>query len=229
MVPLTIEVPEFVGRRLEALAHATSRSPDELAREGVESFVGSRASRRAILKARKAVAKASGRPYSIADLGWLEGYAGQSLDVLLLFEGSETAAAILFAIEEAVQQKAQEHGPGRLTGTEVIILSVMALEREVGNGGFDQFFRNTSRRFAPMIVNHLLIIDCDAIAEIAQQAINSLGVTELTVPAIETTMAAPNVDRDRALNRCDLKFYEQSGLFEKLLAYVRAHANAVGV
>jgi hypothetical protein len=51
MASVTIEVPEVVARRLEALGNVSGKSMDELALDAVESFAGSHASRRAIMKA----------------------------------------------------------------------------------------------------------------------------------------------------------------------------------
>jgi hypothetical protein len=85
LTKLTVEVPEVVALRLEALAGVSGKSVDELVREGLDSFAGSLASRRAILKARRAAAKTAGTSHSLVDLGWLDGYAGQSVDELLMF------------------------------------------------------------------------------------------------------------------------------------------------
>ncbi len=76
-------------------------------------------------------------------------------------------------------------------GTNVV--SVLALQREVGNGGYDQFFRNASRRFAPAIIADLIRIGCTEIADITQTALDSLNLAELSVPAIE----AARISRSR--------------------------------
>src|SRR5277367_1173231 len=89
MASLTIEVPEVVARRLEALGKASAKSLDELALEAMESFAGSHASRRAIVKAWRKTASIAGTGYSLADLGWVQGYAGQTVDEILSFEGTE--------------------------------------------------------------------------------------------------------------------------------------------
>lgn len=229
MTKLAIEIPEVVARRLEALSGVLGKSVDELAREGLDSFVGSRTSRRAILKARRTAARAAGTSHSLADLGWLDGYAGQTVDELLLFEGTDGVDSVLFAIEQAIEKKIETAGPAKITGVELMVLSVLALEREVSNGGYDQFFRNSSRRFAPMIVNHLVTIGCPAIADITQEALDSLDLPELSAPAIEAAMKTKSENRDRRLSRCDLAFYEKPGLFERLFSYVKAHQDGIQI
>jgi len=229
MANLTVELPEVVARRLEALAKVTGKSMDELALEGLDSFAGSIASRRAIVKAWRKTATIAGTGYSLADLGWVEGYAGQAVDELLSFEGTEGCHALLFALEEAIQQKVKTSGPLKLTGVERMVLSVMALSREVGNGGYDQFFRNASRRFAPAIVSDLARIGCSEIADITQQALDALDIPKLGAAEIEAAMATENVQRDRALKRCDIAFYERSELSERLFAYARAHQDGIKI
>lgn len=133
MEKLTIEVTEITAHRLEALASAVGKSVDELAQEGLDSLTSSSVSRRAIVKARRAAARITGESYSLADLGWVDGYPGQTIDELLSFEGTERAHSILFAIEQAIQTKVQATGSFRMTGVERMVLSVMALSREVNN------------------------------------------------------------------------------------------------
>jgi hypothetical protein len=89
MPNLTIEIPDVVARRLEALATVSSKNVDQLALEALDSFAGSVKSRRAILKAWRNAAQIAGTSYSLADLGWVDGYSGQTVDELLLFEGTE--------------------------------------------------------------------------------------------------------------------------------------------
>ena len=227
MPKLTIETPDVIARRLEALSAVSGKSVEELAREGLDSIASSFKARRSILKARRSAAK--GASYSLADLGWLDGYAGQSVDELLLYEGTENLPSILFALEQAIDEKIKTAGPLKLTAVELIVLSVLALIQEVNNGGYDQYFRNSSRRFAPAVVNHLVMIGCTEIADITQRALDALNLADLTVPAIEAVMQTESVTRDRILNRCNLAFYRSTGLYEKLFEYVKAHQDGIRI
>jgi hypothetical protein len=87
MPRLTIGLHELTVRRLEALAAASGKTADELVREALDSLTGSFKSRRAILKAQRSAPGAAGTN-PLGDLGWLEGYAGQTVDELRLFEAS---------------------------------------------------------------------------------------------------------------------------------------------
>jgi hypothetical protein len=223
LAKVTIEIPELVALRLQALASASGKSVEELALEGIEALAGSHKTRRAIVKERGTAAKAAGATYSLADLGWLDGYAGQTVDEVLSFEGTENTYLILHTIEEAIQKKLDVEGRLKMTGIMLMVLSVMALSREVNNGGYSQFFTNASCRFAPRIVDDLVRIGCAEIADITQQALDSLEIPKLIVPAIEAAMKTENVTRDRTLSRCDIAFYDQTVLSERLFAYVKTH------
>jgi Domain of unknown function (DUF4375) len=152
----------------------------------------------------------------------VQGYAGQTVDEILAFEGSEGLPFLLSALEEAIEEKIKATGPAKMTGAERIVLAVMALSREVNNGGYDQFFRNSSRRFAPAIVSDLVRIGCPEIADITQRALDTLDVPKLSGPEIEAALAGQDLARDRTLKRCDIAFYERAELFERLFAYIKA-------
>jgi hypothetical protein len=229
MASLTIEVPEVVARRLEALGTLQGQNVGELAREAVESFAGSHASRRAIVKAWRKTASIAGTAYSLSDLRWMEGYAGQAVDEILSFEGTEGFHSLMFTVEQAIQEKVKAAGPLKTTCVERMVLSVMALSREVGNGGYDQFFHNSSRRFAPAIVDDLVRICCTEIADITQRALDALELPKVNVAEIEAAMARESVARSRTLNRCDIAFYERGELFERLFAYVKVHQAGITI
>jgi predicted transcriptional regulator len=227
MPSLTIEVPDVIARRLDALATVSSKSVNQLALEALDSFAGSVKSRRAILKAWRNAAQIAGTSFSLSDLGWINGYSGQSVDELLLFEGTEGVRRILITLQEAVQAKVKAAGPLNMTGVERMLLSLMALSMEVENGGFKQFFFNSSRQFAPSIVGDLVRIGCTEIADIAQRALDALDLPQLSGPAIEAAIKTENQGRDRALKRCDIEFYARTELPERLFAYVKAHQDGI--
>ena len=69
---------------------------------------------------------------------WLDGYSGQTVEQLLSLEGKCRTDSLVLAFEQAISQKAESANQG-LTNPEHIVLAVEALEREVNNGGYDQF------------------------------------------------------------------------------------------
>jgi len=100
---------------------------------------------------------------------------------------------------------------------------VEALEREVNNGGYDQFFVNSSREFAPIIVGALQRIDCNRTASITQRALKALGISGLPSDAIEAVICARDEERHTKLSRCDDAYYKTAEpIAERLFAFIKA-------
>jgi hypothetical protein len=118
----------------------------------------------------------------------VEAYSGKSVDELTaITEGKEIA--LIFAIEIAIQQK-EKREERDLSEEEVFVLAICALEREVNNGGYGQFFVNSSRLFTPVVVPALLRIGCPETAKITERAINAVGFRGLSPVAMCEAMDA---------------------------------------
>ena len=81
-------------------------------------------------------------------------YSGETTDELLGYPAQEQCDLLVRAFEEGLQRKVSRSGERGLSKVERTVLAVRALDREVNNGGYDQFFRNSSKKFAPEIVSH---------------------------------------------------------------------------
>lgn len=161
------------------------------------------------------------------DKTWLEGYSGQSIGQILALEDSHRIDSLVVAIEEAIYQKAERKGGGSLSNEERIVLAVEALEREVNNGGYSQFFINSSAEYAPIVVDALRQIGCDATAEITDTAIASLGVDDLSPESIDAAMADDDEARAQALSDCDGQYYDAGeDIAGRLFEFIRAHEDA---
>src|SRR6266700_8058284 len=155
---------------------------------------------------------------------WLDGYSGQSAQQLISLEGKYRIDSLVLAFEQAIMQKAGREGMQSLTDEEHIALAVEALEREVNNGGYDQFFVNSSREFASTIVGALLRIGCKKTATITQKALKALGTPDLTAEAIDAVMAGDDEQRLAKLNRCDDSYYKSAEpIAERLFAFIKAN------
>jgi hypothetical protein len=155
---------------------------------------------------------------------WLDGYSGQSADQLLSLEGEYRIDSLVLAFEQAIGQKGKRGGVRSLTDEERVVLAVEALEREVNNGGYDQFFVNSSREFAPTVVAALQRIGCKKTAAITQRAITALGISDLTSEAIEAAMVGDDEQRLAKLNRCDDSYYKcAEPVAERLFAFIKVN------
>jgi predicted transcriptional regulator len=221
-------VPEFVARRLSVLAEARKMTSAELAAQALNEFASSRDARRAI--------RAHRRGASLADLGWIDDYEGQSVDDLLVFADSEEPYQLLACLEQAIQENWKKN-PGSRTGIENIIMAVMALLREVNNGGFDQFFRNSSKKWAFFVGDALVHIGRKDAAKIAGRAIRAVGVPKTarsvgpgvgeSFDILDQKMSTPSTKRDEILQECDIEFCNLPKLPASLIAYSRKHPRGI--
>jgi hypothetical protein len=113
--------------------------------------------------------------------------AGKSVDELFaIANGNEIK--FIQSLEMAIQQKSERVGVEDMTEGEIIVLAIEALEREVNNGGYSQFFVNSSREFTPIIVHALLRIGCPKTAEITKRAIQAVGFQGLSPEALNEAL-----------------------------------------
>jgi hypothetical protein len=160
----------------------------------------------------------------MADLQWLDGYSGESGDELIALEGKYRTDSLVLAFEQAMDQKAARVGQNNLTAEERVILAIEALEREVNNGGYGQFFVNSSREFAPILVDALRRIGCSRTAEITEKALKIVQKIPMTEHEIANGTWEENEERQDALDECDsLYFQRPENIEESLFAFIKAN------
>lgn len=156
------------------------------------------------------------------------GYSGQTIEQLLALDGQFETWTLVAAVEQRLCIKFGYGDSASLTVPERVVLAVLALEREVMNGGYSQFFTNSSVEFAPMIVDALRQIGCPVTADLTKHAIESIEVKEPTAEAIKAAAQTPNDKRDKLLHEYDqvfFKYEERPDL--KLFAYIRENKDAI--
>jgi hypothetical protein len=162
---------------------------------------------------------------------WLDGYSGQTTDELIRLQGEYRADSIVLAFEEGLDQKAGRIGQDRLTAEEKVVLAIEALEREVNNGGYGQFFINSSKEYTPIVVDALNQIGCADVALLTQQAIDVLGIEgQVTVEVIDRVMEDESDERDEKLGECDERYYKVAGdLAGPLLEFIKKNKDRITV
>ena len=164
----------------------------------------------------------------MADLKWLDGYSGETIEELIEMANEYRIDSLLAALEQALNQKTAEIGEHELSDEERVILAVEALEREVNNGGYAQFFASSSGEYTPIIVNSLLHIGCPETANITSGAINALGIADFSPEALEAALESENEERDEQLEECDGLFYGAGeDIAGQLFEFVRANKDAI--
>lgn len=137
---------------------------------------------------------------------FLDQYDGQSVDELIQLQKTHRIDSIVLAFEAALDSR-KEKGDN-LSEVELTILAVEAFEREVNNGGFSQFFYNSSVEYAPIIVNCLNNIGCNGLAGLAQKSIDIVNVESLDPEVIEERMDPDDDELEEALGELDGIFYD---------------------
>jgi len=156
---------------------------------------------------------------------WLD-YTGQDTAQILACKSTHRIDSLLCALEQAIELRQNRNPEVTTTPDEDTLLAIMALQREVNNGGYHQFFANSSSKYALTIVAALESIGCDATATLTQKAIDALGVRPLTAHAIEASVLKPDRKRDRALNALDKQFYKIFEIEPKLFSFVESRPQA---
>jgi hypothetical protein len=162
------------------------------------------------------------------DLPVLPRYSGETTDELIALKGSYRLDTIVMALDEAIQEKSGYVGKDGLTEEERIVLAVESLEREVNNGGYDQYFVNTPE-YAPMIVAALTRVGRPDVAQLTQRAIDALGISgPVTVEKIEEAIHEDESERVEKLDACDREYYDKLiSLEQALFAFVEANRDKI--
>ena len=162
----------------------------------------------------------------MTDLPFLEAYEGQSTAELLDLEGSFRTDSIILVFEAALDGKPDP------SDAELTILAVEAIEREVNNGGFNQFFVNSSREYAPYVVAAFNRIGCPQTAELCQRAIDLLGVSDLSdSDALEDAACDADDAMMEAFSALDDIYYAgaEEPIANKLLEFVKNNRENVSL
>jgi hypothetical protein len=117
-----------------------------------------------------------------------------------------------------------------LSPVEQVFLAVWELEAEVNNGGFEQYFSNSSGLLAGHAENALQAIKAFAMAEIVHRAIEVVGadIAWNDDTARKTRVATLSAEQGERLNDLDQEFYRYpDNLTALLFAYVQEFGHAV--
>ncbi len=148
---------------------------------------------------------------------WLESVGDRTIDEVVQLEGSYRIDSIVLAIESALLEKAN------LTPTERIVVTIEAMEREVNNGGFNQFFFNSSNEYAGELAAALREIGIPEIATIAERALKAIGARpDWTYEDFEEAAEDPDDTTRAELDACDEAYYgTENGIANTLFEYIK--------
>lgn len=158
-------------------------------------------------------------------LPFMEGYSGQTIQEMIALTGRYRIDSLVLAVEEAIGSKLED----QLSSVERTVISVEALEREVNNGGFSQFFLNQSNVFSAAIVDDLNSINCRQTAAIVQSAVELLGVRSLAdIDAIRA--AAQDESKAEAWEELDEQFFTYPDpIADRLWEFIKKHHSQIQI
>lgn len=158
---------------------------------------------------------------------FLASWSGESAEALFALERTHRIDSLVLAFEQALLEKS-ERGT-TLSAVERDLLAIEALEREVNNGGYSQFFLNSSVEFTPVIAGALRHIDCPVTADITERAITALGLGPEPLPdAVEQRMGKFDDALQTMLSSCDGEYYGSGeDIAGRLFTYLKANRSSV--
>jgi hypothetical protein len=159
---------------------------------------------------------------------FLYGYGGQTTEELIGMASDYRIDSIVLSFEEALDQRKAHRN---LKEEESWILAIVALEREVNNGGYLQFLNNSSREHAPIVVRALEAISCPQVADLTARAIAALNIQgEITESAIESAIEAREEKISERFDMLDSEYYRQTENIEyRLFEFIKANKSRIKV
>jgi hypothetical protein len=112
-----------------------------------------------------------------------------------------------------------------------VFSAIWAVESEVNNGGFSQYFQNSSSETAGFVADALDLIDAPRTAGICRRAVTVAFPNGLPSSPDEISSAATDLapDVEEALSALDQEFFAYPhNLTDLLYAYVSAHPDDFG-
>ena len=157
---------------------------------------------------------------------WFD-YAGQTTDELLALSADYRIDSLVLAFEQGIQQKVD----APISEEERVVLAIEGLEREVNNGGYSQFFLNSSNEFVDVIESALRAIGCPETADITRDALAALRLPGVpTAGAAEQAVMAGDPVITEALSACDDRYFSGSeAIADRLFEWIQAHRQAIQI
>ena len=158
---------------------------------------------------------------------FLERYGRPTIQQLIAMKDSHRVDSLVLAVEQALGSEPE----AELSEPERVVLAVEAMEREVNNGGYEQFFGNSSREFTGFLVRALELIGCPKVAAISADAIAVLELPEqFDADTVEQVASELSEESREKLGECDSRYYaNDESIEQRLFAYIEEHQNEIQI
>jgi hypothetical protein len=173
-------------------------------------------------------------------LPFLEKYEGQTIDEIIALRGRYRDDSLVLAIESALIERENWHDLDNerieraflsLTKTERVIMAIEAMEREVNNGGYAQFFMNSSKHFAPYIGQALQTIGCTEFEGLMTNAIAELRLPqEFDGEDCDSALTSLREEISPKLQELNERYYQTlEPVCDKLFSYIEHHKSEIRI
>lgn len=139
--------------------------------------------------------------------------------------------AVLIALSESPRTKFGKEDFAKQSHPQKVFSAIWAVESEVNNGGFSQYFANYSCETAGFVAEALDTIGAPSTADICRRAIIAAFPGGLPVDPEEISLAAGEFSEETEgeLDTLDREFYQYPhNLTDLLFAYVSRHPEEFG-
>jgi hypothetical protein len=156
-------------------------------------------------------------------LPFLSEYRGLSTEDLLALEGQYRVDSLVLAFSEVLEGKSAP------TAAERVVVTVEAAEREVNNGGFWLYFRNSSNEHASFLPQAFRAIGAEAAADLADRALTVIGAEEKWTPDafISAAESLEESARERLNDLTQDYFLTGGAIAEMLFAYIKRNRGLI--
>lgn len=162
---------------------------------------------------------------------WFENEGNLGVAEIMALEGKFRTDSLVAAIDAVLAQKLEKNAA--LNQEQRTVLAVEALEREVNNGGFAQFFGNASWVHTPELVKSLERVGSKEAMKLAKEAVSLLKIPTASLEdpgalfdCIHAAIAKHEVEI--RMNDLDSDYYVLEEDLAKLVwAYIKKNASAL--
>lgn len=146
---------------------------------------------------------------SAADHDEMKNY-GTSIKAILSHKGKEDDLDLANSIGFQLMEKIGVSGIDSLSDEEKYFYAVYELDSEVNNGGYLQYFDNSSGDLAYLIIDALQSIGLNKVLQITKEALDIYGgdVSKNQNVRMEEIAKLTNNYEDNLWNECDSQFYD---------------------
>jgi Domain of unknown function (DUF4375) len=173
-----------------------------------------------------------GDDWAVQELENEYGPMGDTIDELLANEGAVENYKIILALEYNIDKKAKLKGNASLSDLEKQIVAISGLQREVNNGGFDQYFYNSAGNNAAYALAGLSEMGAVQTNSLLKKAVAEFPSSQVPVNREKRYALMVTIDEKSGpiWSALDTEFYQLSEpIDDLLLQYIKKNKDDISL